>query len=932
MTQVMSKGTRTGTTIPTPVPHEQARPQLVHDLNTGPRLMILSAPSGTGKTTLLAQWARQWSGTPLWITLRQDHQDPTVLIQHLIDTTRHAGLTLPRVTRLTPTANRQEQWLAWLDDLNDVPEPLAIILDQGEHLDPPSAELVSQILHHLHACHRLLIAQLPTSVPLDTLPATVLTEEHLQEEPLQHHQPLSERLAALPPTWRTTLVNLSVLDSWTDDSAAALHLTLPFTWAALLSTDLPLTPVERGVAPHHTLLQHLQTLVDEASTARLLLHARAAEWAERRGQPYTAITHHLHAGHPEQAAWVAAGLLDVWERHSDWVLCRNTLERIGEAHLNPAQRALLALALTETADPERGEALAHQVNAEEPSATAYLALALQAFRRGDRETFGQHIAAGERAANRQQELVQMGRLRAIWYQLGHDLESASQEARKAVRRAQAISETSLHLSALDVLSFVLTRQGRTDEALIIYEQILEAGLALGYLHRMMSTIDRLTKLYLDRGRVTDAERMLTPYLEIYQHRYPQGLPTVLGSLADVHIARQEPAAALARLREAFRLDTHLKNAQGALKHGSALIVLLTLHEGRAGLEEAHEVMASARFESDLSVNRRLVATAEAYLLAAQEDWARALAVADRAQDEEYAQEGTYDYLLALVQARAALALGQPTPSHLERMAQASVQYPSDQHFLDLNPHWRDLLQRAGTAAGWQGGAAEECRPEQPLSPRTALQVTTLGSVQLSFADEPLQLPSVPTTELLIALLLHGSARQDDLAQDVWPHRDIKRARSSAQVARSTINAATGIPLILTEGRGRTNPLWTLNPEVGVQLDVQTLLTTTDPQRVRELHGGAFLTGHDAAWVLQVREDINAHLRRVYQTAIHSSPSGQALRWACELAVITQAADDFEAVRTLAQTQGHPDLALQAERALRVLAQGETVTLRHVWAP
>lgn len=923
MTPVTPQDTDASPTLPPPVPHEHPRPYLVHTLNNATRLLILNAPSGTGKTTLLAQWARQWhAGTPLWLTLRHDHQDPTVFIHDLLSTTRHAAL--PHVDHLPPNANRHELWLAWLHDLSTLTQPLALILDQAEHLTPPSAELLQQALHTLPPHHRLLLAHPPTTtLPLDTAERTVLTAHNLQHNPLPDEPDLHHRLTVLPHTWRDALTDLSVLDTWTDDSAAALGLTLPFTWADLLHTDLPLTPIDRGVTPHDTLLRQLHPPSPHPTPQRATLHARAGAWAERRGQPYTAITHYLDARQPDHAARVAGGLSELWERHADWLLCRTTLERIGEPHLTPAQRALLALALTETADPERGEALAHRVNSETPSTTAYLALALQAYRRGDRDVFGAHITAGEHAAQRQQDLVQMGRMRAIWYQLGHDLERATEEAHTAVRRAQAISETSLHLSALGVLSFLLLRQGRTDEALSIDEQILDASRALGYLHRLMPTIERLTKLYLDRGRIHDAERMLTPYTELYRRQYPLGLPVILGALAEVQLARHDPGAATAYLREAYRLASDLKDPQDILKHGSALIVVLTLQHGAAHLDEARAVLAASEITSDVTVNQRLIATAQAYILAAQGDWAHALSTAEHAQAHLNAQGEAPDYLLTLVEARAALALGQLTPTHLQRLQDAAVPYPSDQHYLRINPEWHRLLQGAQTGT---------LHPAAPPAARPTLHAVTLGAVQLTFGDQPLALPSTPTVELLLALLVRGHARQDDLALDVWPGRDIKRARASAQVARSTINAASGIPLILTEGRGRPNPKWRLNPDVDVQLDLQELLQTRDPHRVRKLYRGAFLVGHDAPWVTPIREAINAHLREVYSATMHVSSPAEALRWACELAVITQSADDFEAVRNLARVHGHQDLMLQAEQALLVLAQGETVTLRHIWGP
>ena len=42
-------------------------------------LVLVSAPAGYGKTTLLAQWARAFEGAVRWLTLGPGHRDPRLL-------------------------------------------------------------------------------------------------------------------------------------------------------------------------------------------------------------------------------------------------------------------------------------------------------------------------------------------------------------------------------------------------------------------------------------------------------------------------------------------------------------------------------------------------------------------------------------------------------------------------------------------------------------------------------------------------------------------------------------------------------------------------------------------------------------------------------------------------------------------------------------
>ena len=57
------------------------RPRLVESLNRGlelgPRLLLVSAPPGYGKTTLLGEWANQGKYRFGWLTLDEGDNDPS---------------------------------------------------------------------------------------------------------------------------------------------------------------------------------------------------------------------------------------------------------------------------------------------------------------------------------------------------------------------------------------------------------------------------------------------------------------------------------------------------------------------------------------------------------------------------------------------------------------------------------------------------------------------------------------------------------------------------------------------------------------------------------------------------------------------------------------------------------------------------------------
>ena len=71
-----SRGARTA--IPDPPADEVERGPLLRRLRdpSCASLVLVSAPAGYGKTTLLAQWARSFEGTVGWLSLGREQRDP----------------------------------------------------------------------------------------------------------------------------------------------------------------------------------------------------------------------------------------------------------------------------------------------------------------------------------------------------------------------------------------------------------------------------------------------------------------------------------------------------------------------------------------------------------------------------------------------------------------------------------------------------------------------------------------------------------------------------------------------------------------------------------------------------------------------------------------------------------------------------------------
>jgi LuxR family maltose regulon positive regulatory protein len=87
------------------------RPRLIDYLEqvAARELILISTPAGFGKTTLLANWARNTEKPVAWLSLDRDDNDPTYFWRFIVTAIRlvHAqigGRTLSRRSRL------QRQW------------------------------------------------------------------------------------------------------------------------------------------------------------------------------------------------------------------------------------------------------------------------------------------------------------------------------------------------------------------------------------------------------------------------------------------------------------------------------------------------------------------------------------------------------------------------------------------------------------------------------------------------------------------------------------------------------------------------------------------------------------------------------------------------------------------------------------------------------
>jgi LuxR family maltose regulon positive regulatory protein len=147
------------------------RPRLVEALNNalrlGHSLILVAAPAGFGKTTLVADWLRHTDQAAAWLSLDKDDNDPALFWRYVVAALQTVDETLGRGVQAAlemPLQSPQPLPLeslvaALINDLAAVATPIILVLDDYHAID---AELIhtslSYFLDHLPPHVRLVIA------------------------------------------------------------------------------------------------------------------------------------------------------------------------------------------------------------------------------------------------------------------------------------------------------------------------------------------------------------------------------------------------------------------------------------------------------------------------------------------------------------------------------------------------------------------------------------------------------------------------------------------------------------------------------------------------------------------------------------------------------------------------------------------------------
>jgi LuxR family maltose regulon positive regulatory protein len=238
---------------PTLVP----RPRLLDKLLDRPdaTLMLLVASAGSGKTTLINQFLEQRAWSVAWLSLDESDDDLVVFLSYVTAAVQGVfpgGCSLTQKLLRTPQPPPVDYLAATLvNELSDIPQPFALVLDDYHCLRTPSIhQLVGQLLRHAPASLRLVInSRFDPPLPLSRLASqgklVEIRAADLRFRPAEAQALLEQATGALLPQEGVAAL-VEEMEGW----AVGLHsvaLSLRVAGAGAIAVD------HRGAGDHRRL-------------------------------------------------------------------------------------------------------------------------------------------------------------------------------------------------------------------------------------------------------------------------------------------------------------------------------------------------------------------------------------------------------------------------------------------------------------------------------------------------------------------------------------------------------------------------------------------------------------------------------------------------------------------------------------------------------
>lgn len=153
--------------VPPPPPKAVLRPRLMERMNEGlhRKLILISAPAGFGKTTLVSEWLAGCGQAVAWLSLDEGDNDPVRFLTYLVASLQTIaddignGVLAAIQTSQPPMAINEFLLATLVNEIAAVPNEFILVLDDYHLIDSePIDQALAFLLDHLSSQMRLVIA------------------------------------------------------------------------------------------------------------------------------------------------------------------------------------------------------------------------------------------------------------------------------------------------------------------------------------------------------------------------------------------------------------------------------------------------------------------------------------------------------------------------------------------------------------------------------------------------------------------------------------------------------------------------------------------------------------------------------------------------------------------------------------------------------
>ncbi len=903
--------------IPKKLRFELERPRLLSQLEAAGdvQLVALIAPSGYGKTTLLAQFARTDVRRAVWLELSEDHADPVALAHSLAGALRvsQPKLSLEHWSQgavEAASADVLAQLLA--RDLNRSDDNLGFFLDGVHVLGVDASRWLERLLGFLSEGHRFLIAGYDAEhLPLAKLVAqgqallfstqdlaftrtetrTYLIERNVADDPdlvqaslegwaaglalvasgmslqLNPADLMLEALKRLPQAVQAALSEASVCEIWNEEAAARLGCQLPAGWLNVVRrTGLPLTPLgHQTYRPLQVLLEVLQSQLKRNPERHAELSLNAGRQAQAVGDPMRALKHYRNAQLNTQALNLALEVAPMLFDRAEFRLLRQLLESFEADQLPAKLQGFLGIALIETGKGTHGEVLLRKLRSEGQADTQVLYwLGRLAYHEGQLERTLKLAEDGLALQTPNANVSGLLRLKA------HALMGLNRQPQALEVMLQAVgwaedqdnlSELGNNLSSLKLIQYRLGQWFDCEKSILRAMEVYEA---LGTPVRTLPLLIDLASLRYLQNRASEAFALIEQGVSLATREQSRLLPYFLELRGDVYFWQEEFELATSTYQACIDCAKKLGDQVLAqiiyFKQSEALRRSNKGTQATAILERlSHEVQSNSDLQGIYAFYQGIASFFAGALEVAKQQFSKALDLSEEPTHKPRARA----YLAEIARQENTLEFEQVATliASLDAMPHDKVLMVDAEPLHEL---FASCIERGWFAERFGRFVEDVPTRETPEiaatpQPNFELEILTLGKLQVSLNGTSIRIPFAKAGELLIFVALHGASSREEIMNALWDGSIENRHHEYFRVAARRLRAALSEhPDVSFNAFPFENKLYSLAPQLTPKLDFGLAQQALESGKIEQLqatlevYNGEFLPGVNTEWVAAIR--------------------------------------------------------------------------------